>query len=209
MALIDMMAMRAPGTMLGISPPPKLIVCDLDQDVLGKRDTESDVLENWMAWNDANRPLLLLHSKMPLDELQRRLLTTTLPPADFLIGAGTSLLVRFTQWQAPAAGQAPEPGPWADLDPHQLIEAILSQARLEMKNAEAASSDAFPTVQSAALTTSGLLVTFGAPARRARRRDAGIALGWILNQLKFDPGDVCIFARPGRTAAHRLRMAGR
>jgi hypothetical protein len=195
--------------MIDLSNVPKLIVCDIDQGVLGNSSAESDLLENWMGWNDIDRPLLLLHSKMLLEELQRRLLATTLPPADFLIGAGTSLLVRFTQWQMPDPGHAARPGPWTDLDPHQLIEAILSQARLEMKNAEATSSDVFPNVQNASLTTSGLLVTFGAPAKAARRRNASVALNWILGQLKFAPWEVSVFDEPGQVAARRPRMAGR
>ena len=184
---------------------PKLVVCDVDEGLLSDVMVQNDLLEEWTAWNDANRPLVLFHSRMPVGELERGLLSTTLPPADFLVGAGVSLLVRLGRWHDTGAGEHAQDGHWARRDPQQLIEDIMTQARFEMSVA-ASSQSHFPRVQSAALTASGLLVTF-ALGQKARRNNSSPVISWILKQLQFAPGEVRNFATAVRATPRRMRPA--
>jgi hypothetical protein len=192
--------------MIDVTVPPKLIVCDLDQGVLADVEAQSNLLESWMVWADGSRPLLLFHSRMSIDELDRDLPTTTLPPADFLVGAGVSMLARLSRWQNSGVDERPPSGPWARRAPDQLIEDILSQARLEMSIAEPSAGE-FPRVQSAALTASGLLVSFGISGKR--RQNPNAVISWILKQLQFDPSEVRRFTSPIRTMRRQARLTAR
>jgi hypothetical protein len=98
--------------MIDVTAPPKLMVCDLDDGILADLDLQANLLETWLTWTDANRPLLLFHSRMSIDELERDLPATTLPPADFLVGAGVSMLARLTRWHD--ASEQSKNGPWAE-----------------------------------------------------------------------------------------------
>lgn len=168
----------------------KLIVCDLDQGLLSDFDAETELLEYWMAWEDASRPLLLFHSRLSLDELQRMLPATNLPPPNFLIGAGTSMLVRFTSWQQIHSDQSEQPGRWAGLNPEQMLAVVTSRALLELGSSDANKATGFPQLTHAALTTSGLSVVFGSSGMQDRRQSSNAALSWIVNHLKFDVGEI-------------------
>ena len=171
----------------------KLIVCDLDQGLLSDFDAETELLEYWMAWEDASRPLLLFHSRLSLDELQRMLPATNLPPPNFLIGGGTSMLVRFTSWQQIHAEHGQQPGRWAGLNPEQMLAVVTSRALLELGSSDAGKTSGFPQLTHAALTTSGLSVSFGSSGMD-RRHSSNAALSWILNHLKFDIGEIRTYA---------------
>ena len=173
---------------------PKLIVCDLDQGLLDDFDAETELLEYWMAWEDLSRPLLLFHSRLSLDELQRLLPTTNLPPPNFLIGAGTSMLVRFTSWQQVHTDENRQPGRWAGLNPEQMLAVVTSRALLELGSSDADKVPRFPQLTHAALTTSGLSVAFAPSGIRDRRNNSNAALSWILNHLKFDLGEIRTYA---------------
>lgn len=190
-----------------IEVSPKLVVSDVDQGLLRDVAAQNDFLNDWMAWNDANRPLVLFHSRLPLAELERALLSTTLPPADFLVGAGVFMLVRLGRWHDAEVGERSQGGPWARRQPQQLIEDILAQARLEM-SAAASSQSHFPRVQSAALTASGLLVTFGL-GEKARRNNSSAVISWILKQLQFEPGEVRSFTTTRHVMSRRTRLTAR
>lgn len=169
--------------------PPKLIVCDLDQGLLGNQDAQGELLDTWMGWEDVSRPLLLYHSDLPLEELQRSLPTTILPPVNFLIGAGISMLVRFTFWQQIHPVESQQSCQWAGLNPEQLLGVVAARALSELKSTQPDGTLAFPRVQNAVLTASGLCVTFHA-AGKSRRPNASVALSWLLNQLNFDAREV-------------------
>jgi hypothetical protein len=169
----------------GRSCPPKLMVCDLDQRLLGHPDAEAELFETWMAWEDESRPLLLFHSQMPLVRLQDVLPATNLPPANFLIGAGTSMLVRFTFWQQIHSDELRQSDRWSGLDAEQLLTVVATRALSELERARDDKAGGFPKIENAVLTTSGLSVMF-ASSGRARRDNASVALSWLLKQLKFD-----------------------
>jgi hypothetical protein len=192
--------------MIDITAPPKLMVCDLDDGILADLEVQANLLETWLTWSDASRPLLLFHSRMSIDELDRDLPATTLPPADFLVGAGGSMLARLSRWQNSGADERPPSGPWARRAPEQLIEDILARARLEMRVAEPPARE-FPRVQSAALTASGLRVSFGIDGKR--RQNPNAVISWILKQLQFDPSEVRRFTSPIRIMPRQARMTAR
>jgi hypothetical protein len=182
----------------GSAYPPELVVCDLDQGLLGNEAAEAELLETWMSWEDGSRPLLLFHSQLSLEKLQNALPSTSLPPVNFLVGAGTSMLVRFALWQHIYSDESRQSGKSAGLDPGQLLTVAISRALYESKFSKAAEKQEFPHVENAILTTSGLSVTFASPGRN-KRANVSMALSWILKQLKFDANEVRTYASSARS----------
>jgi hypothetical protein len=181
---------------------PKLIVCDLD-DLMGNRDAESDLLENWIAWEGENRPLLLFHSRLSLDELSRALPITALPPPHFLVGAGISMMVRYTFQGHTHSGNSTRDG----LE-ERLLATVVSAALSEVETPEPEAA-VFPRVRLAVLTTAGLSVTFGSSGKPSRRPNPSAVLSWLLHHLDFDSTEVRMHVPASETTTRRLRTMAR
>lgn len=175
--------------MVSKSRLPKLMVCDLDHGLLGNQDAETELFETWMAWDEESRPLLLFHSQMSLPRLQDALPATSLPPANFLLGAGTSMLVRFTFWQQIHSGAPGQPDLWSGLDAEQLLTVVATRALSELGHSKSDTTVGVARIENAVLTPSGLSVIF-ASSGRAKQDNASVALSWILKQLTFDAREV-------------------
>ncbi|UVC08248.1 hypothetical protein IHQ71_24350 [Rhizobium sp. TH2] len=132
---------------------PKLVVCDLDQNLLHNREAESVLLDTWMMWERGHRPLLLFHSARTTDELQRLLPSSVLPPPDFLIGGGTGLLVRHSFWNHKHSEECG--GEFAGFAPERLLASMASKALAQLNSPLEDVASPFPKVETAALTLAG------------------------------------------------------
>lgn len=193
---------------MSVKAPPKLIVCDVDDGTLSDAAAQSSLLETWMEWPNGHRPLMLYYSTMNVGDLDRRLLATTLPPADFLLGSGASMLVRLERWRGAEFEMEPKDESRSRRGPGQLIEEIMVQARQEIGRSAAVPATEFPRVQSVVLTAAGLLVDFAAD-EKVRRRNPNAVISWIVKQLQFDPGDVRSFAASIPAKASMARAKAR
>jgi hypothetical protein len=203
--LLIMTKLRQNGKHMSVVPSPKLIVCDVDDSTLSDASAQNSLLETWVGWPNGDRPLILYHSTMDVGDLDRRLLATTLPPADFLLGGGASMLVRLERWRGAELEAEPKDESSSRRGPGQLIEEIMVQARQEIGRSAAPATE-FPRVQSVVLTAAGLLVVFAA-GEKVRRRNPNAVISWIVQQLQFEPGDVRSFAAtiPARTSTARAK----
>jgi len=195
--------------MLATKPAvPKLMVCDLE-DLLHDRDAESDLLETWMAWDHEHRPLLLFHSRLSLEELQRSLPASVLPPADFLVGGGTSMLVRFSFWNQGPDGEIECSRSSVVSDARQLLASMATQALSNVTAHGAPVTPEFPQVETAILTTSGLSVTFGSAGSSKRPQSCSAILSWIVCQLNLEASEICTYVRQRQIRRPRLRLSTR
>lgn len=173
---------------MGNATAPKLVVCDLDQNLLHNRNAESALLDTWMMWERGHRPMLLFHSARTIDELQHLLPSSVLPPPDFLIGGGTGMLVRHSFWNHDHVED--RGGEFAGFAPEHLLASMASKALAQLNSPEDAVASQFPKVENAVLTMAGLCVTFASTGKRARRSSPHAPLAWLLAQLKFDTNEV-------------------
>lgn len=185
---------------------PKLVVCDLDQDLLHNRAAESALLDTWMKWERGHRPLLLFHSARTVDELQSLLPSSVLPPPDFLIGGGTGMLVRHSFWNH---GSEEYGARFAGFAPENLLAAMSSKALAQLNSLEEDVASQFPKVENAVLTMAGLSVTFASTGKRARRSAPHAPLAWLLAQLKVDSSEIRTYSAEYLVQGRRLEAAAR
>lgn len=190
-----------------IATAPKLVVCDLDQNLLHDRDAESALLDTWMMWERGHRPLLLFHSARTVEELQHLLPSSVLPPADFLIGGGSGMLVRHSFWNHDHT--ADNAGEFAGFAPEHLLASMASKALAQLNTPFDAAASKFPKVESAVLTMAGLSVTFASNGRRARRSAPHAPLAWLLAQLQFDASEIRTYTAGEQPQPRRLNAAAR
>lgn len=185
---------------------PKLVVCDLDRNLLHNREAESALLDTWMMWERGHRPLLLFHSATKVDELQSLLPSSVLPPPDFLIGGGNGMLVRHSFWNHDPEEHAAE---FAGFAPEHLLASMASKALAQLSSPDEEDGSQFPKVENAVLTMAGLSVTFASTGRRARRSAPNAPLAWLLAQLKLDASEIRSYASMEQFQTRRLNAAAR
>lgn len=185
---------------------PKLVVCDLDQNLLHNREAESALLDIWMKWERGHRPLLLFHSARTVDELQSLLPSSVLPPPDFLIGGGTGMLVRHSFWNHDSGELGAE---FAGFAPEHLLASMASKALAQLNAPEENVASQFPKVENAVLTMAGLSVTFASTGKRARRSAPHAPLAWLLAQLKVDASEIRTYSGEEQVQSRRLTVAAR
>jgi len=185
---------------------PKLVVCDLDQNLLHSREAESALLDTWMTWERGHRPLLLFHSGRTVDELQALLPSSVLPPPDFLIGGGTGMLVRHSFWNH---GSEEHGAQFAGFTPEHLLASMATKALAQLTSPEEEGVSQFPKVENAVLTMAGLSVTFASTGKRARRSTPHAPLAWLLAQLKLDASEIRTYPTVEQFQSRRLNAAAR
>jgi hypothetical protein len=185
---------------------PKLVVCDLDQNLLHNREAESALLDTWMTWERGHRPLLLFHSARPVDQLQSLLPSSVLPPPDFLIGGGTGMLVRHSFWNHGAEEHGAQ---FAGFAPEHLLASTASKALAQLNSPEEDVTSPFPKVENAVLTMAGLSVTFVSTGKRARRSAPHAPLAWLLAQLKLDASEIRTYSAGEQLHSRRRNAATR
>lgn len=186
---------------------PKLVVCDLDQNLLHNREAESALLDVWMTWERGHRPLLLFHSARTVDELQSLLPSSVLPPPDFLIGGGAGMLVRHSFWNHDRSGE--HGAEFAGFAPEHLLASMASKALAQLNSPKENIASRFPKVENAVLTMAGLFVTFASTGKRARRSAPHAPLAWLLAQLKVDPSEIRTYTAEELVQTRRLTIAAR
>lgn len=186
---------------------PKLVVCDLDQNLLHNRKAETALLDTWMMWERGHRPLLLFHSARTLDELQRLLPSSVLPPPDFLIGGGTGMLVRHSFWNHDHSDD--RGAEFAGFAPEHLLASMASRALAQLSSPSEGATAHFPQVENAVLTMAGLSVTFASNGKRSRRSAPHAPLAWLLAQLKFDTSEIRTYSAEERVESRRLNATAR
>lgn len=186
---------------------PKLVVCDLDQNLLHNREAESVLLDTWMMWERGHRPLLLFHSSRTVDELQRLLPSSVLPPPDFLIGGGTGMLVRHSFWNHDHSEDRGDE--LAGFAPEHLLASMASKAIVQVNSPLKDVASPFPKVEAAALTMAGLSITFASNGKRTRRSAPHAPLAWLLAQLKFDTSEIRTYSAEEQVLDRRLNAAAR
>jgi hypothetical protein len=186
---------------------PKLVVCDLDQNLLHNRGAESALLDTWMTWERGHRPLLLFHSARTVDELQSLLPSSVLPPPDFLIGGGTGMLVRHSFWNHDHSGD--HGVEFAGFAPEHLLASMASKTLAQLNSPEENVASQFPKVENAVLTMAGLSVTFASTGKRARRSAPHAPLAWLLAQLKLDASEIRTYSAEDQVQGRRLNAAAR
>jgi len=182
---------------------PKLVVCDLDQNLLHNRKAETALLDTWMRWERGHRPLLVFHSARAVDELQRLLPSSVLPPPDFLIGGGTGMLVRHSFWNH-SDNYGPE---FAGFAPEHLLASMASRALAQLSSPMGEAAAQFPEVENAVLTMAGLSITFASNGKRARRSAPYAPLAWLLAQLRFDTSEIRTYSVATEIEGRRLNAA--
>lgn len=184
---------------------PKLVVCDLDKDLLNNREAETELLDTWMTWERGHRPLLLFHSTRDIDELQHLLPSSVLPPPDFLIGGNSGMLVRHSFWNHENAENSS--GPIAGFAPEHLLASMASRALTQLNASETLDAPGFPKVESAVLTMAGLSVTFASERKNRRPVGPNAPLAWLLAQLQFDTTEVRAYASAEHASVQRRKAA--
>lgn len=185
---------------------PKLVVCDLDQNLLHNPEAESALLDTWMKWERGHRPLLLFHSARTVDELQSLLPSSVLPPPDFLIGGGTGLLVRHSFWNHDSEEYGAR---FAGFAPEHLLASMASKALAQLNSLEGDVASQFPKVENAVLIMAGLSVTFVSTGKRTRRSAPHAPLAWLLAQLKVDASEIRTYCAEEQVQSRQLTKAAR
>ena len=171
--------------------PVRLLVCDLDDVLLGDRVAEASFFEAWLRVEEDRRPLLAFCSTRQLEELRRILPHTNLPPANLVIGAAGRMLLRFSFWQ-----HAERYGQDDNLSvTEEQIERLLATAAtnaLDGKSSpdKAGESGAPPDNErellSATLSHSGLLIELRRTgAKGGRDHRLAHALKWVTETLEI------------------------
>lgn len=182
---------------------PKLVVCDLDRELLHNRPAEAALLDTWMAWGRGHRPMLLFHSARSIEELQHLLPSSVLPPADFLIGGGRAMLVRHSFWNNDDRDE--ERGAFAGFAPEHLLASMASGALAQLSIPADPTVKEFPKVESAVLTMAGLSITFAANEKSGRSNGPSVALAWLLAQLQLETTELRTYSTGGHPPLRQLK----